>query len=99
MTAMHPSKGKVITMVTTINETCVDYEVIDGDADSGDFGDATIEWSKQVEFGNDRRHRAGGPAFREAAQEQHKFAAELAASRGQERIFDYLANMMRLEWR
>ena len=96
---MQPTKGKVIQMITTITETAVVYEVVDGNALSKDHDEAKIVWIRRVEFGHDKNHRAGGYAFREAAQEQHKVAAELAASRGQDRLFDYLANMMRLEWR
>ena len=31
-------------------------------------------WERFVAFGQDRRHRAGGPAFQEAAQEQEELA-------------------------
>jgi hypothetical protein len=37
-----------------------------------------IIWSRSVLFGRDKCHRAGGPAFREAAQCQEAKAVELA---------------------
>lgn len=94
MTAMHPTKGKVITMTTTINDAGVDYEVFDGDPSHGDFGDAIVVWSRTVEFGRDKNHRAGGYAFVEAARDQLEAAVDLACQRKQTDILEYFQRLV-----
>lgn len=54
--------------VTTNSDHCVTYEVFVG---------GTRKWIRTVYFRNDKRHRAGGPAFVEAAREQEAEAKRL----------------------
>lgn len=65
-----------VHQVTTINDGSVTYEVFVG---------GTKKWVVTVFFGRDRRHRAGGAAFKEAAKAQEAEAARLLgeASKGQ----------------
>ena len=50
------------------DEGCVHYTV---ETETGE----TI-WTRLVYFGKDRQHRAGGPAFQEAAREQERQARD-----------------------
>lgn len=68
----------VVTMVTTVDDDSVLYEVYTGYAMSGDFSDGHQVWQKEVPFGNRERFRAGGQAFVEAAREQAEIAESYA---------------------
>mgnify|MGYP001571278741 FL=1 len=65
---------RLVTMVTTLDETEVTFEVIDGDQDIGDFGNGCGVWSTSVSFGDDDDHQWGGRAFREARRAQEDCA-------------------------
>lgn len=67
-----------IQMLTTITEDFIEYEVIDGCVEAGDFGDARTVWSKRVPFMQTAAYRAGGYHATAAAREQEAFAMELA---------------------
>lgn len=59
----------VVRMVTTQTEKYVTYEVFVG---------GERKWIRTVFFRNDKRHRAGGAAFREAAAGQEAETKRLA---------------------
>lgn len=59
-----------IRCVTTTKDDCVEYEI---------FINGERKWIETVFFRNDRRHRAGGPAFQEAARRQEKKAQQFIA--------------------
>lgn len=54
--------------VTTHNDQYITYEVFVG---------GKRKWIRTVYFKNDKRHRAGGPAFVEAARDQEAQAKKL----------------------
>lgn len=67
-----------VTMVTTIDDESVLYEVYTGRAMDGDFNNGCQVWQKEVPFGMGQRFRAGGPAFVAAACEQAQIAESYA---------------------
>lgn len=58
----------VVHCTTTTTKEGVSYEVFVG---------GNRRWERFVAFGKKRSHRAGGSAFREAAQEQEREAGRL----------------------
>jgi hypothetical protein len=63
-----------VTMVTERTDEGIDYSVVAGSVDSGDFGNARNIWYTTVFFGTTDATRAGGAAFVAAAREQQKIA-------------------------
>lgn len=86
---MIKTRGREVQMVTTITENEVTYLVVDGDGSYGDRGDARVVHREIVHFGQDRRHRAGGYEFVQAARRQHEAAEKLATARKQQHLVDY----------
>lgn len=72
------NREMMITMVTTITDDMIRYEVVDGCVEAGDFGDARTVWSRDVPLMQTAAYRAGGYHATEAAREQEAFAMELA---------------------
>lgn len=68
---------RLVQMLTTIDDTEIVYEVIDGDCQNGDFSGARGVWEKTVRFGATDATVAGGHAFVEAAREQEAVAMRL----------------------
>lgn len=59
----------MITVRTIVEEVGVQYTVERG---------RDLLWGRLVKFGKDRAHRAGGPAFVQASEEQTRMAARMA---------------------
>src|SRR5262245_37408885 len=67
-----------VTMVTTIDDESILYEVYTGYAMSGDFNTVHQVWQKEVPSGRGERFRAGGHAFVTPACEQQEVAESSA---------------------
>lgn len=61
-----------VVMVTTRYATEVDYQVLIGEADSGDRGKSRVIWDRSVTFGATDRTVAGGADFVAAARAQEE---------------------------
>lgn len=68
--ALRDNPDGPVTMVTTRYATEVFYQVLIGDADSGDRGRSRVIWDRAVTFGATDRTVAGGADFVAAARAQ-----------------------------
>lgn len=68
---------RLVQMVTTIDDTEVTYDVVDGDLATADMGGAHTLWTRTVAFGQTDATVVGGAAFVQAAREQEAFAMRL----------------------
>ena len=75
--ALHDNPDGPIVSLCIRTRTEIEYQVIIGDADSGDHGRSRIVWHREVTFGMTDATVAGGSAFIEASRTQDRVALYL----------------------